>query len=216
MYTFTSKVEIRGVFPSNYPDEIIKIEPMFFNSSLEYAYDNGSMITKKFIENLPEDWHYSTNPVLDSRVHMLMPGWYPCIPGYHHDDVPRSTASGQPNYDNPEYHSEHLMGLINGDICPTMFAIGKHELPKVDGIIYKQWHKIVEQQISKKALTPYEAPSGAYIQFDANAMHTGQRAVKGGWRWFVRLSRNTSRQKKMTNEIRSQVQVYLEFPMEGW
>ena len=39
--------------------------------------------------------------------------------------------------------------------------------------------------------------------------------VGAGWRWFGRLSRNTDRVRKITNEVRQQAQVYLEFPMEG-
>jgi hypothetical protein len=113
-----------------------------------------------------------------------------------------------------------MMGLVNGEVCPTLFALttknGEHELPKVDGIIYKAWHPIVEKQIEDGILTAWEAPSGRYIQFDWQSMHTGQRAVKNGWRWFVRLSRKTARQQTITNEFRRQVQVYLEFPMEGW
>ena len=65
-------------------------------------------------------------------------------------------------------------------------------------------------------LVEYEAESGKYIQFDCNTFHTGVKAVKGGWRWFIRLSRNTDRTKNITNEIRRQVQVYLEEPMAGW
>ena len=47
-------------------------------------------------------------------------------------------------------------------------------------------------------------------------MHTGQRAISNGWRWFIRLSRNTDRQNKISNEFRRQAQVYLEFPTQGW
>jgi ribosomal protein L4 len=42
----------------------------------------------------------------------------------------------------------------------------------------------------------------------------GTRAVKNGWRLFIRASWNTDR--KPTNEFRRQVQVYMENPMEGW
>lgn len=215
MYKFNSQIKERGVFPSDYPQEVIKNEPMFFNASLDFAYEHGGEITRDFILNLPNDWYYDF-PVVDSRVHMLMPGWFPCIPGYHHDDVPRNTSNGQPNYDNPEYYSQHLMGLVNGEICPTVFALGEHSLPKAEGIIYKNWHPLVEQQIKDGTLSEYEALSGKYIQFDWQSMHTGQRAKGNGWRWFIRLSRNTERQAYTTDELRRQVQVYLEFPMEGW
>jgi hypothetical protein len=214
IYYFNSAIQDRGSFKSDYPTEIIKNEPMFFNSNLDFAYDNGGPITREFIDSLPQDWK-DCNPVLDSRVHMLMNNFLPCIGGYHHDDIPRNTPNGQPNYDNPEYYSEHLMGLVNGDICPTLFALGKHELPKVDGVIYKKWTAMVEEQIKKGILATETAQSGRYIQFDWQSMHTGQKAIKSGWRWFIRLSRNTDRQKTMTNEIRRQVQVYLD-PTESW
>lgn len=215
MYHFHSSIEERGNFKSNFPEYIIKNETMLFNCDLEFAYANGGELTQSFIDTLPDDWK-DCNPVVDSRVHMLMDGWFPCIPGYHHDDVPRNTPTGQPNYDHLKYHSQHLMGLLNGDICSTLFALGKHSLPVVDGVIYQKWHPMVEQQIKDGLLITYPVKSGVYTEFDWQSMHTGQRAVKSGWRWFIRLSRQTDRQKLISNEIRKQSQVYLEFPMQGW
>jgi hypothetical protein len=146
-----------------------------------------------------------------------MPGWFSAIPGFHHDDVPRTTPSGQPNYVAPEYHSEHLTGLVNAEIAPTLFALGEHRLPMIeDGVIYRAWHPIVEEQLRDGILTPYKMRSGGYVQFDWQSIHTATKAIGSGWRWFIRLSRNTDRQKTITNEIRHQVQVYLEAPMDGW
>ncbi len=214
-YMFNSSIKERGDFMADFPQDIIKNETMFFNSDLEFAYEHGRALTRAFIDNLPSDWK-DCNPVLDSRVHMLMPGWFTCIGGFHHDDVPRSTISGQPNYDNPEYYSEHLMGLVNADISPTLFALGAHSLPRVyNDIVYRTWHPMVEKQLAEGILKPYEAVSGKYIEFDWQSMHCGQRTRKNGWRWFVRLSRKTDRQKHMTNEIRRQTQVYLD-PTIGW
>lgn len=150
---------------------------MFFNCDLDYAFKHGGEITKDFIAGLPEDW-ITCNPVLDSRVHMLMKNWYPCIPGYHHDDVPRSTSTGQPNYSSPKYRSEHLCGLVNAHICPTKFVDDVVLLSEPDETIlqYEKWHKEIE------ALAPntYNAESGKYIQFDCDAFHTGTKAVEGG------------------------------------
>lgn len=216
---FDSNVEFRGDFKKDWDTEVIKNEPMFFNSDLDFAYANGGPITREFIENLPRDW-VNSDPVLDSRVHMLMKNWYPCIPGYHHDDVPRSTPTGQPNYVNPEYRSEHLMGLVNGDICPTHFLIGPVEVSEPD--INRRVYNVMNNDIERSMMTfdhnfkVYEAESGRFIQFNDHAFHTGVKAVAGGWRWFIRLSRSTDRQKTRTNEIRRQVQVYLEDPVAGW
>jgi hypothetical protein len=215
-YTFNSQIKELGNFSNNFSQDQIKNETMFFNCDLNFAYENGREITRNFIDNLPQSWK-NCKVRLDSRVHMLMVDWWPCIPGYHHDDIPRSTKSGQPNYDNPEYLSQHLMGLVNGDICPTYFAIGNHHLPKIENdLIYKRWNKIVEEQIENKELEIYKAKSGTYIEFDWQSMHTGSKAIKSGWRWFCRLSRNTDRVNNIKNEIRRQVQVYMEDPMQGW
>lgn len=214
-YTFESTVKGRGKFRADWEESVVKNEPMLFNCTLPAAYDMGGPITKAFIDAMPDQWRYNKNAIVDSRVHMLMPGWYPCIPGFHHDDVPRRTPSSQPDYDNMLYHSEHLMGLVNGDICPTLFALGTHTLPRVyEGVIYEKWHDIVQSQIDSGILLPYEAPSGVLLEFNWMSMHTGQRAKAAGWRWFIRVSRNTTRVP--SNEVRKQVQVYLDKVTAGW
>lgn len=222
---FNSQARAVGSFAGRIKNDAIKNEQMFFNCDLKFAYDNGGPITRSFIMNLPEDWN-KDEVVFDSRVHMLMPGWYPAIPGFHHDDVPRPDipvgqhfiTAGQPDYDNPRYKSEHILGLVNADVCPTHFATGVAEFKEVaDGdLIYRQWHKEVLQHIEEGNLKLWEAPDRTLLQFDADTWHTGQKAHGNGWRWFGRVSRNTDRTKKITNEIRVNAQVYLEFPMEGW
>ncbi len=218
---FNSKIVVRQGIHNNVYDapsqDIIKNETMFFNSDLEFAYKNGNDITRSFINSLPPDWT-SCNPVLDSRVHMLMNGWFPCIPGWHHDDVPRNTPTGQPNYIDPEYRSEHLCCLVNAEICPTNFLIGDIDVsdPDHNSIQYNIWDNEIQKLRTEKELNIIEAKSGELIQFDCDTFHTGTRAVKDGWRWFIRLSRNTERQKSITNEIRRQVQVYIDPMKAGW
>lgn len=218
--TFNSKITELGKFALEVPNEVIKNEPMFFNCDLQYAYSNGKRITRSFIDALPQYWRNDpSNVVFDSRVHMLMPGWFPCIPGYHHDDIPRlNNNTGQPNYNNPEYYSEHILGVVNADICPTEFALGKCIMPSVrnNEIVYKKWHLEVEKLITDWELIVKKAEDRTLYAFDWQTFHTGTKAVANGWRWFGRVSRNTDRTKHITNEIRVNSQVYLEFPMEGW
>lgn len=217
-YKFDSSAVAEKNFDRNYTEADVKNEPMLFNCDYAHAMELGGPITRSFLTALPAHWGLADKLVFDSRVHMLMPGWYPCIPGFHHDDVPRSGKNGQPNYDNPEYRSSHYMGLINGDICPTLFALGECEMPEVTTPepIYRRWHQEVEQLIYKEKLRPWLAPSGKLIRFDDHSFHTGQKAIKGGWRWFGRASILTKRVHHCTNEVRNQVQVYMENPMEGW
>jgi hypothetical protein len=214
---FDSKVVYRGSFShAFFSNNVIKEEPMFFNCDLSFAWDHGGRITREFLQCLPRDW--MEDVVLDSRVHMLMVGWYPCIPGWHHDDVPRSTKTGQPNYLNPEYHSEHLMGMVNADVCPTQFVVDNVKVsePDIHKTVYRVWDKEIQEMVDKNLISTYSVESGRYIQFDAHAFHRGVPAVKDGWRWFARLSRKTDRTKNVSNELRKQVQVYLEYPTMGW
>lgn len=211
MPKFNSTITLGDALPA-FSDEQIKSEPMLFNCSGVAACEMGGPITRAFLLALGG----FENAIIDTRSHMLMPGWYPCIPGWHHDDVPRSRADGQPNYETPEYRSVHAMALVNGGICPTQFAIGECDLPAVPlgGVIYKQWHPLVERACRLGTLDRLDAPSNQIVWFDWKSFHQGVPANRGGWRWFGRASFETDR--KPTNEIRRQVQVYLEFPMEGW
>jgi len=213
--TFKPNLRELGSFATDISNIVIKNEPMFFNCDIQYAYENGGAITKSFIDNLPDDW--KKNVVFDSRVHMLMPAWYPAIPGWHHDDVPRP-LNGQPDYDNPSYQSEHIMGLVNADVCPTQYINSECIMPAVpdDEVIYKKWHIEIEKLIKENKVEVVEANDRTLIYFDCNTFHTGIGARSNGWRWFGRVSRNTERVEKITNEIRVNCQVYLEFPMEGW
>ena len=213
---FKSNVQRLRPFATNLTNDMIKHETMFFNCDLKFAYKNGGAITKSFIENLPSNWLLD-DVVFDSRVHMLMKDWYPCIPGWHHDDVPR-TNGGQPDYENQSYFSEHILGVVNSDICPTKFALGDAYMPPVeDGeIVYEKWHNVVESEIREGVLRSVDVYDRTLIYFDCNTFHTGQKALADGWRWFGRVSKNTDRVKKITNEIRVNAQVYLEFPTKGW
>lgn len=191
----------------------IKNEPMLFNCSGTWAYENGGPLTRNFLDNLGGDLD---KYVVDSRVHMLMPRWYPCIPGWHHDDAPRSLSNGQPNYINPEYRSKHYIALVGAYVSPTRVAIGKINLPLLTESVYANWNDIVEQQITDGVLKEKLFEDRVIYLMDDQTLHTGQKAQKNGWRFFIRASFDTDRVDKVTNEIRRQVQVYLDAPMAGW
>lgn len=213
--SFDSNVIALRTFKSDWTDKEIKAEPQLFNCDLLNAYNLGGPITKAFLDAMPEEWH-KQQLVVDSRTHMLMPGWFPCIPGWHHDDVPRTMANGQPNYNSPHYRSRHLMGLVNAQVCPTEFAIGNIRLDLPEEGVYRTWHPLVEDAVRNGQLNLYRARSGLMYEFDWQTFHQGTRARENGWRWFIRVSKNTDRVSNCTNEVRTQTQVYMEFPMEGW
>jgi hypothetical protein len=199
---------------TSFDEQVLKNEVMFFNCDWFYAYEHGGDPTKEFLLQLPTHLH-SHNTIIDSRVHMLMPGWYPCIPGWHHDDVPRGN-DGQPDYYTPPYRSHHALALYNGSICPTEFAVGQVEFSEPDNhaVVYKEWHKEVVENIQRGKLEHILAPADQIVLFDDRTWHQGTAAVANGWRLFLRASWNTHR--KPTNEIRRQTQVYMEDIHAGW
>jgi hypothetical protein len=81
--------------------EMIKNEPMFFSADSDFVKEHGGPITRRFLASMPSDWIAARDLIWDSRSHMLMPGWYPCIPGWHLDDIPRTRPDGQPDHVNP-------------------------------------------------------------------------------------------------------------------
>lgn len=198
---------------SSYGEAAVKDEPMLFNCDVETAVRLGGPITHDFISQLAPA--FRERAVIDTRVHMLMPGWYPCIPGWHHDDVPRYTRTGQPDYANPAYFSRHCMALVNSDICPTEFLLGEVTVPEpdMDRVVYKDWDDYLEGP-GRDQGRRVSAPDRQLIYFDAASFHRGVTAKANGWRWFGRASIDTDR--KPTNELRRQVQVYMGVVNAGW
>jgi hypothetical protein len=201
----------------------IKSEPMLFNCNVSHAASLGSTLTDLFLSALPQDW--TDGPlIIDSRSHMLMPEWYPCIPGWHHDEVPRTRSDSQPDYHSP-FRSTHAMLLLNGAICPTEFALGNLDIdiPEIGSVIYRSWHPIVSQACTDKKLTKLSAPSNKIIFFNDRTWHQGTKAIKTGFRFFIRATmhfneygQRIARPKPAFNEIRQQSQVYLPQPFQGW
>lgn len=209
----TSRIRIgQSLLPA--PQDEVKKEPMLHRSDWKFAYENGGELTRRFLDSIPEEWHQS--PILiDSRVHMLMPGMFPCIPGWHHDDVPRSRSDGQPNYDSPEYRSEHVMALY-GDCSLTEFAIGdcEIEIPPVGRKVYKELSPVIEKMCIEGKLERVVAPECAMIYFDWQTWHKGAPTTKHGFRFFIRATRNSGLPAK--NEMRYNANVYMPVLDEGW
>lgn len=214
MIHFNSKV-ILGDRINFFSEDVIKNEPMLFNCDLDSSIKLGGPITLAFIKKLDNRFLQSVDLVIDSRVHMLMNGWYPCIPGFHCDDVPRERPDGQPNHINPSYHSMHCM-MICGDSSRTEFALGEFNLFEVPlgEKVYKVWHPKIKKMIDTNILQSYSAAENQLLYFDNDSWHQGTQATKFGWRFFIRATINTAR--KPTNELRRQTQVYLPNLMEGW
>lgn len=223
-YSFNSELKVDQTrFIGLVDDLTIKTEPMFFNCEGTWARERGGEITKNFMRRLRDLGYDIRSGIFDSRVHMLMPGWYPCIPGWHHDDVDRSgREDGQPNYERllfpPNRTSNkvrHVAGIVGATTSATEYLTGTFHLPippdKSGRKIYKEWNDLVDRSYRGQITI---APCSRTIEFDSDTLHRGCPSKTTGWRWFGRMSWNSRRVP--TNEIRTQVQVYLPALNEGW
>jgi hypothetical protein len=111
---------------------------------------------------------------------------------------------------------EHYLGLVNAEVAPTEFIVGRLNLsdPSNSSSVYSDWHEQVEQQLKLNPSMLRRAESGRIYNFDEMSMHRGTPAVKEGWRWFIRITFNSNR--KFFDETRNQVQVYLPVVNQGW
>jgi hypothetical protein len=212
---FHSDFYPRGVL-STYTQDQVKQEPMLFSADVRFALEHGGLITREFISRLPGDWY--KDYIIDSRVHMLMPGWYPCIPGWHLDDVPRTRPDGQPDHAHPAYKASNIMAIV-GDASITEFIKGNLELEDVgfnQGAVYGTWNAEINKRLAEQncQISIRKVPELTLIDFKFGAFHRGVPATKNGWRFFIRANYNTAR--KVMNEVRQQTQVYLPVPESGW
>lgn len=226
-HTFVGRSDFHvGAALPEFTQDQVQAEPMLFSCEPMFAYENGGPITRAFLDAVSGGDPDGLIGVLDTRVHMLMPGMTPCIGGWHLDDVPRTRSDGQPDLRNPDVAS-HVLALVNGDVAPTEFYRGDWALPEVeigDGNVYHHYDRLLTE--GQLGLGPdadpgevVKVPTNRLIHFDSRTFHRGTPADTHGWRWFGRLSHSpaaTRAGRKPRNQIRTQVQVYVESFRHGW
>ena len=200
-----------------------KNEPMLFNCDYEHARRFGGPITHALLDQIPEEWR--TVPlVVDTKSAMLMPGWFPCIPGWHHDDVERRGPHNQPDYLNKSKSAKFIMTLVGAEYSATEFLADTVTmlLPPPDKVVYAEWDRNIQFAVADDQVSTISAKDHEIIMFDDNTFHQGTVSKKSGWRYFGRVSRYyehgipVARGNKRTNEVRKQVQIYMSAEKAGW
>lgn len=163
------------------------------------------------------------NYIVDSKVVQLMKGMYPCIPGWHLDEV-RRDENGQLDYNNNEWMKQHYMMLIDfgtGSLT-EFYERPRHEyIKQMKG--YDDLNDLINSEIEyerntqKQRLELEKRPfisskietceSGKIYNFDCQDPHRGTPAKANGWRYFIRATYNS--QRKIMNQLRPQTQVYI-------
>lgn len=194
--------------------------PQFFRADLDMVWRLGGRLYRDVIHQLgfASKWKYVS---VDSRTSMLMPGMFPCIPGWHCDDFyrPENNRTDLINI-MEKAPSDHAMLLI-GDCSRTVFLDSRIDWhPPSYGSVHAAAHKEIETRLDKvrndypPKLGTVSIEPGALTWFGPLSWHRGERATKQGWRHFLRFT--GSNHYEPLNELRTQTQVYLIDEGAGW
>lgn len=196
--------------PSIVDYEVIEAEPMLYGASLRFAMDAGGPLTRAFLSAIEIDPR--SDIIIDTRVHMLFPGQFPAIGGWHCDGVPRG-HDGQPDLarlNDPATRWTYTVASVDG-LCNTEFAADPLdvEIERSAGSLWSDVHRIVQ----RSGVATVLARHGKVAEFYRDSLHRATKADRSGWRFFARASQSTTTPQ---NKVRRQVQVYVESEGAGW
>jgi hypothetical protein len=200
---------LRGV-----PEEEVRTFPQVYRGSLDFVDSLGhtglTEIAQKAMRALTQRW---THISIDTRLSMLVPGMYPCIPGWHVDDFWRPDGKNTDLFTVPE--AEHLVVNL-GDCSNTIFLDQPItiEIPTIEELAGKSVHAVIHEAVEKVRPNTRTANPGSMYRMYPTTIHRGEAARVRGWRYFFRLTGSNHRVPK--NEIRTQSQVYVDNVARGW
>jgi len=196
---------------SVWSDVFIKNEPMLFAAASSFAEENGGVITREFLSTLPKDESF----VIDSRVHMLKNGWYPAIPGWHLDSIPRSKTNRQPDFTLGTSNLDCYVAVV-GSVAMTEFITPGRSIRLwcPDGKRWSEFSRDINSMIRDGEVTTQRIKPSTVVRFGPNDFHRATPAEGDGWRFFIRAVRGSA--TPHANEIRRQTQVYLHELEAGW
>lgn len=222
LFNFEPYLQILDTRPS-WPvaDQAYADEPMLFSADWSFARERGGPMTQLAMNALEDHTSLGRealeatdlNIVIDTRVHMLMPGMLPAIGGWHCDAVPRPGGEygDQPDprlYDSRVVH--YTMTMAQGETSRTEFMNSSTivQLPPGERV----WTKL-HQAIQTRDRHTTLAPHGMIARFDQGTPRRATPSSTPGWRFFFRASLYGSVPR---NQIRRQVQVYIPHEGHGW
>lgn len=201
------------------PENEIKNTFGLWNASLDDAVRYGGELTRQAIQamNLRHD---RKNIIVDTKIHMLMPGWSPAIPGWHTDGAPRDEFKNPQGKGKPDtfaqegderYNRYHI--LVTGNGCLTQYinqpvCIYIPEEPSYD--VYAVMSQNVKERLTVTPNIVSTLPSCTVMEFDWWDIHTGVVATKKEWRYLIRVCESDyyEPRKDLREVIRMQSQIY--------
>lgn len=205
-YTFKPDFFHAAHLLEKFGERDIEAEPQLYSASFNFAEARGGPITQAVLRAMPPT-ALAPNPgrhvVIDSRVHMLMPGMYPAIPGWHCDAWPRTDGgAGQPDPSNvrDKVNVRHWTAIV-GDCSLTEFYPDEHS---AYCNAERFWSSVSERLPNSERIVKH--PVDGIMEFGPDQLHRASPATHRGWRFWLRLSHY---QRPPQNKVRTQSQVYV-------
>lgn len=213
-------VPLHKVFKEPQPLEVFAAEACLFSATPEFVRTRGGPLARKILssvnfnsQEILQAVDADLYPVIDFRVHRLMPGMFPSIPGWHCDAVPRKDYKSQPDFSLLNSASVHFTCVVGTDEKSSMTEYVKDSVTipiDNESPVWKQVHIATEKL---KPSTGY-VEHGRLYRFSSKGIHRATAATVRGWRAFFRLSYYHN--PPIVNGIPSQQQVYILSEENGW
>lgn len=200
------------------PELELKNTFSLWNASYDDAIRYGGAITRDALQamNLRHD---RKNIIVDTKIHMLMPGWSPAIPGWHVDGAPRNAQYHPNGSDAPDtliqerlrYNRYHI--LVTGSGCLTKYINRPLYVPIPSAPSYEVYSimsKFVQDHATRHPEDVSTFDSCRVYEFDWWDIHTGVIASKKEWRYLIRVCESDyyEPRKDLREVIRMQSQIY--------
>lgn len=199
---------------------------MFWRGTPQHLVENAGPLTAALTQELLalEAFTQAVNNagehtvLVDTRISMITaPGWYPSIPGWHGDYVPRG-ENGQPDLAAVDPRVQHFMILastVENPVSATEFLCDRVELQVDPDAVWKS----VNQQLQTKENRTQRVQQLTWYQFSQDALHQATPATTPGWRLFYRASIlpvDHPNAQGPVNVIRRCTQIYMDVKTAGW
>ena len=192
-----------------------------FRASIREAYELMPELSEVFqsFEDISVVSPYNYD--IDVKIHMLMPGQYPCIPNWHCDNVPRNEMKAlEYSKVNVDPLDDMFIWISNGphtEFLAEDIPVKNMELPKDHGDLSKYMSELkgIEKGSDKQIFR--SLPEQQWARFNQLAPHRGVASTHHQWRIFVRATpSHIYPQRSIVSKVRRHSQVYLNAEEFTW
>lgn len=204
---------------TNYDERQIENETQYFQASPKFImrdmrYNKAALDVLYHLREVLDQDDFDALRI-DTKVHMLKPDWYPCIPGWHCDFVSRDEDGNiQPDEDDDQIR--HFLVCSGGPV--TQFIENRLVELSMETPSWQECDRTLNKLVHRGSLRLWQPEPGQILEFNAQELHRGMPARYSTWRWFFRASlfpKGDPRRREFQNKVRTQQQVYLELST-GW